>query len=143
MFYQVLAFLWSILLDLMIVSRMAGSDKDLEIVLLRQQLAIVERRQKRGPQIPRWQRVPFAVLAVRWQERAQVSRARMAASLRLFKPETVIGWHRAAVRRKWTYKQGRKPGRPPLDPETEALIVQVARENAGLGFEKLEGGCGK
>ena len=59
MFYQVLAFLWSILLDLMIVSRMAGSDKDLEIVLLRQQLAIVERRQKRGPQIPRWQKVPL------------------------------------------------------------------------------------
>ena len=134
-----MAFLWSFLLDLVLVRHMAASDKDLEIVLLRQQLAIVERRQKRGPQIARWQKVPMAVLAVRWQDKAQVSRARMAASLRLFKPDTVIGWHRAAVRRKWTYKQSHKPGRPPLDPETEILIVRVARENAGLGFEKLEG----
>ena len=81
MFYQVLVFLWSFLLDLVVVSRMKASDKDLEIVLLRQQLAIVERRQKRGPQILRWQKVPLGVLAVRWQERAHVSRARMAASL--------------------------------------------------------------
>ncbi len=139
MFYQVVAFLWSLLLDLVVVSRMAASEKDLEIVLLRQQLAIVERRQRRGPQIPRWQKVPLAVLAVRWQEREQVNRARMAASLRLFKPDTVIGWHRAAVRRKWTYHQSRKPGRPRLDPAEERLIVRVARENAGLGFEKLEG----
>ena len=50
-----------------------------------------------------------------------------------------MGWHRAAVRRKWTYKQRRKPGRPRLEPATEALIVRVGRENAGLGFEKLEG----
>jgi hypothetical protein len=49
MFYPVMAFLWSFVLDLVLVSRMAASDKDLEIVLLRQQLAIVERRQKRGP----------------------------------------------------------------------------------------------
>ena len=47
MFYQVIAFLWLFLLDLALVSRMAASQKDLEIVLLRQQLAIVERRQKR------------------------------------------------------------------------------------------------
>jgi len=116
MFYQVMTFLWSFLLDLVIVSRMAASEKDLEIVLLRQQLAIVERRQKRGPQIPRWQKVPLAVLAVRWKEKGQVNRARMAGSLRLFKPDTLLRWHRVAVRRKWTYKQRRKPGRPPLDP---------------------------
>ena len=43
------------------------------------------------------------------------------------------------MRRKWTFKQGRKPGRPPIDSELEEWILQVARDNPGLGFEKLEG----
>ena len=63
--------------------------------------------------------------------------------MRLFKPDTVIGWHRAMVRRKWTYKQGKKPGRPPIDGELECLIVRVARDNPGLGYEKLVGEMGK
>ena len=60
-------------------------------------------------------------------------------SVRLFKPETVIGWHRAAVRRKWTFQQGRKRGRPPVDSELEGWILQVARDNPTLGYDKLEG----
>jgi len=40
--------------------RMTDDEKDLEIILLRQQLQIVERNQARGPQIPRWQKVPLA-----------------------------------------------------------------------------------
>jgi putative transposase len=58
---------------------------------------------------------------------------------RLFKPETVIGWHRAAVRRKWTFKQERKPGRPLIDAELERWIVRVAQDNPDLGYEKLAG----
>ena len=59
--------------------------------------------------------------------------------MRLFRPATVIGWHQAIVRRKWTYQQGRKPGRPPIDAELERWILQVARDNPGLGYEKLAG----
>jgi len=43
------------------------------------------------------------------------------------------------VQRKWTYRQGKKPGRPPLDVELERWILQVARDNPGLGYEKLAG----
>ena len=43
------------------------------------------------------------------------------------------------MRRKWTYQQGRKPGRPPIDAELERWILQVARDNPGLGYEKLAG----
>jgi putative transposase len=63
----------------------------------------------------------------------------LAESVRLFKPDTLIGWHRELVRRKWTFKQGRKPGRPPIDAELERWILQVARDNPGLGYEKLAG----
>ncbi len=61
----------------------------------------------------------------------------------LFNPDTVLGWHRAMVRRKWTYQHRRKPGRPPIDRELEQLIVRVARGNPGLGYEKLVGEMGK
>jgi hypothetical protein len=43
------------------------------------------------------------------------------------------------VRRKWTFKQERKRGRPPLDSELEGWILQVARDNPILGYDKLEG----
>ncbi len=118
---------------------MTDDEKDLEIMLLRQQLRIVERKQARGPNIPRWQKVPLAALAVRVKNKANDAREVLDESVRLFKPETLIGWHRALVRRKWTFKQGRKPGRPPIDREQETWILQVARDNPTLGYDKLEG----
>jgi hypothetical protein len=39
---------WKFVLDLVAVLRMTDDEKDLEIMLLRQQLRIVERKQKRG-----------------------------------------------------------------------------------------------
>ncbi|MBN1201898.1 MAG: helix-turn-helix domain-containing protein [Anaerolineae bacterium] len=139
MFFQVVMFVWQFVLDLVAVLGMTDNEKDLEIMLLRQQLRIVERKQARGPQIPRWQKVPIAALAVRLKDKANNAREALAASVRLFKPETVIGWHRAAVRRKWTFKQERKPGRPPIDAELERWIVRVAQDNPDLGYEKLAG----
>jgi len=139
MFFRVTLFVWQFVLDLVAVTRLADDEKDLEILLLRQQLRIVERKQERGPQIPRWQKVPLAALAVRLKERASHGRVAVEECVRLFKPDTVLGWHRAMVRKKWTYQQGRKPGRPPIDEELERWILRVARDNPGLGYEKLAG----
>lgn len=50
--------------------RMTNGDKNSVILLLRQQLRIMERKQARRPQILRWQKVPLAALAVRVQDRA-------------------------------------------------------------------------
>lgn len=139
MAFRVVLFVWEVLIDVLAVSRLGDEEKELEILLLRQQRRIVERKQERGPQIPRWQKVPLAVLAVRLKARAGNGRAALEASVRLFRPATVIGWHRAIVRRKWPYQQCRKPGRPPIDAELERWILQVARDNPGLGYEKLAG----
>ena len=65
MVFQVVLFLWEFLMDVLAVSRLSDEEKELELLLLRQQLRIVERKQARGPQIPRWQKVPVAMLAVR------------------------------------------------------------------------------
>lgn len=96
MFFRVMLFVWQVVLELFAVMRMTEDEKDLEILLLRQQLRIVERKQERGPQIPRWQKVPLAVLVVRLRDRASNTREALADSVRLFKPDTVIGWHRVS-----------------------------------------------
>jgi putative transposase len=139
MAFRVVLFVWEFLMDVLAVSRLSDEEKELEILLSRQQLRIVERKQERGPQIPLWQKAPLAMLAVRLKERARNGRVALEASVRLFKPATVIGWHRAIVRRKWTYQQRSKPGRPPIDAELERWILQVARDNSGLGYERLAG----
>jgi hypothetical protein len=33
----------------------------------------------------------------------------------------------------------RYPGRPPIDPELEELIVKTARENSGWGYDRIVG----
>jgi len=139
MFFRVIVFVWDFVLDLAAVSRMTDNEKDLEILLLRQQLRIVERKQERGPQIPRWQKVPLVALALRLKQSASDSRQALEDSVRLFKPATLINWHREMVRRKWTFKQKSQPGRPPIDAELEQWILRVARDNPGLGYDKLKG----
>lgn len=116
-----------------------NDEKDMEIMLLRQQPGIVECKQRRGPQIPRWQKAPLAVLAVRLKDKATNAWTTLSESVRLFKPDTPVGWHRAIVRRKWTFKKARRRGRPPVDSDLEGWILKVARDNLTLGYEKLEG----
>lgn len=45
----------------------------------------------------------------------------------IFKPDTVLRWHRRLVRRKWIFRQRGKPGRPKIASELEALIVGLAQ----------------
>jgi transposase InsO family protein len=64
-------------------------------------------------------------------------------SLVLFTPEAVLRWHRALVRRKWTFRQRRAAGRPRLGAELEELIVRLARENPSWGYSRIHGELGK
>ena len=139
MIYAIVTYFLACLVDLITAKWMSDDEKDLEIALLRQQLRIVERRQERGPHIRRWQKVPLAVLADRLKKHSQQAKEKLDSTALLFRPATLITWHREAVRRKWTYQQKRKPGRPSVDPEIEGWIVKLAKENPGLGYDKLAG----
>ncbi len=66
---QSVRFVWSFLLDVFAISRLTGDKKDVETLLLRQQLRIVERRQVRGPTLPRWQKIPSVALVMRQRYR--------------------------------------------------------------------------
>ncbi len=138
MFFRIVLFIWEFVLDVSAVSRMTEDEKDIEILLLRQQM-IIERKQERGPHIPRWQKVPLVALVLRLKQEAHHSQQALKESMRLFKPATVIGWHREIVRRKWTYQQKRQSGRPRIDAELEQCILRVAQDDPGLGYDKLKG----
>ena len=56
------------------------------------------------------------------------------------KPETILGWYRRLVARKFDGSKSRRtPGRPRVDPEIEALVVRMAKENRGWGYDRIAG----
>ena len=54
------------------------------------------------------------------------------------RPDTLLGWHRQFVRRRWTYA-GRRPGRPAVSEEIRGLALRLARENPRWGYERIVG----
>jgi transposase len=109
----------------------------LEILLLRRQLAIYERRQERVPHLSRGEKLTLVVLATKLKARAGRTIQTMGEIIRIVKPATLFHWHRELVRRKWTYRH-RSPGRPRTDKEIEQLVLRLAREN-DWGYERIEG----
>ena len=67
------------------------------------------------------------------------ARQRLHQIMLIFKPDTVLRWHRELVRRKWTFKRKAKPGRPAMSSELEALLVRLAKENPRWGYDKIQG----
>jgi hypothetical protein len=59
---------------------------------------------------------------------------------RLAKPDTILAWYRRLVAEKFDgSKQRRTPGRPRISPEIEDLVVRLARENSGWGYDRIVG----
>jgi len=56
---------------------------------------------------------------------------------RLVSPDALLGWHRRLVRWRWTYPH--RSGRPPVDSWLVTLIEQMARENPGWGYKRIQG----
>jgi putative transposase len=55
-------------------------------------------------------------------------------------PDTILAWHRKLVTKKCDGSQQRRaPGRPPIDPELEALVVRMAQENRSWGYDRIVG----
>jgi hypothetical protein len=96
--------------------------KELEILVLRHELAILRRQSRR----PKFEPADRALLAA-------VSRALPWAAWSTFsvRPETLLRWHRQLVAQRWTYPQ-KKPGRPQLErPRRELTFVSRARTRTG------------
>jgi putative transposase len=111
------------------VHHMDAVAKDAGILVLRQQLAVLRRQVAR----PRFSWSDLAIVAALAR---LVPRERWAAFL--ISPETILRWHRALVRRHWTFPH-RRSGRPRLSEETVELIVRLARENPCWGYLRIVG----
>ena len=107
-----------------------GGAKDLEILVLRHQLRVLQRTT--SP--PRLRTIDRALLAAASRV---LPRDRWVAFF--VTPATLLRWHRELVRWKWTYGRTGRPGRPPLDPAIRALILRLARENPRWGCVRIEG----
>jgi hypothetical protein len=125
MFYLRLAQIVSLLLDLCAVIRRAERHTDRQILLLRQQLRLLQRHHPKQPRLSRWEKRTLAVLAGKLLGFGRSATATLDEVLRLFKPDTVLRWHRDLVRRPWTFNQRRTPGRPATDPEVKALLLRL------------------
>jgi hypothetical protein len=59
--------------------------------------------------------------------------------IRIFQPESVFGWHRQLIKRKWTHAHKNKVGRTPTADEVKELVIQLALEKDDWGYGKISG----
>jgi len=109
-------------------------EKDVEIAVLRHQLAVLRRQVAR----PRYSPADRAVLA---------SLARLLSRERwgvfLVTPATLQRWHRDLVARSWTFPHRSRAAPNALDEEVVALVLRLARENRRWGYLRIVGECRK
>jgi putative transposase len=106
------------------LARRVEARKTAEILVLRHQLAVLQRRQPRRPDLDWADRALLATLL------AVIPKARRQALRLLVTPDTVLRWHRDIVRRRWAARSMRgKTGRPATRRTIKALVLRLAREN--------------
>jgi putative transposase len=116
-------------LELIVLCCRSAEAKEVEILVLHHELAVLRRQHPR----PRLQPKDRALLAALSRH---LPRARWSEFL--VKPETLLGWHRRMVRRRWTYASAPR-GRPPVPDQVQQLIVRLARDNPRWGYQRIRG----
>jgi putative transposase len=117
------------LLTWMVQRTRSDTAKEIEILVLRHQLAVLQRRRPR----PR----------ISWTDRAVLAAlARLLPACRrrglLITPSTILRWHRHLDRRRWTTRHTR-PGRPAIPAGLRSLIIRLATENPTWGYRRVHG----
>ena len=103
--------------------------KEIEILVLRHQLAVLQRRTPR----PR----------MSWTDRAQIAALTRLLPMRqrlglLVTPATILRWHRQLIARRWTTTPAR-PGRPAIPAGLRTLVIRLATENPNWGYRRIHG----
>src|SRR3954471_3503868 len=139
MFWFILAHFVAFVVDLLAARRADNRDKDVQILVLRHQVRLLQRQQARPPRLTRGEKLTLAVLAAALARLTTGPRHQLDQYLLLFKPDTILKWHRDLVRRKWTYRRRNVGGRPTIPAEREALVLRLAREIPRWGHRRIQG----
>ena len=116
------------------LSRRQEAWQTAEILILRYQLAVLQRRRPRRPHLTWADRALFAALL------SVMPKARRQGLRLLVTPDTILRWHRDIVRRRWAARSKRgRTGRPATRRHIKALILRLARENPEWGYRRIHG----
>src|SRR5258708_11492429 len=116
-----------------LLASMRGSrvSRDAEVLFLRQQLLVLRRSAPARLKLRNTDRLIFVWLC------------RLFPSLRdaaiIFKPETLVRWHRDGFRLFWRWKSRRRAGRPAVSSDIRLLGRQMNRENPLWGAPRIHG----
>ena len=121
--------MFSKLLGWIVLRTRSDTTKEIEILVLRHQLAVLQRRTPR----PR----------MSWTDRALIAALTRLLPVRrrlglLVTPATILRWHRQLITRRWTTQPAR-PGRPAIPAGLRALVVRLATENPTWGYRRIHG----
>ncbi|MGW3614028.1 hypothetical protein ACWD6N_29860 [Micromonospora sp. NPDC005163] len=106
-----------------------GGAKDVEILVLRHEVAVL-RRQVHRPDLQPADRVVLAVLS------RLLPRPRWSAFF--VTPATLLRWHRELLARRWAYPHA-PPGRPPVAKQVRELVLRIAAKNPSWGHRRIQG----
>ena len=122
----------SLLLSAVLPSLRDRASLQLELIALRHQLLVLERKRTTQSRLTRIDRFLWVWLYRLWPGCLDV--------VVIVKPDTVIRWHRRGFRLFWTWKsRPRRRGRPPVPQEVRVLIRRMSRENALWGAPRIHG----
>jgi len=114
---------------------LSDRDKDAEIMVLRHQIAVLQRQL--GTARPLFSAGDRAFLAAMLHRlpRGLLGRVRLLVS-----PDTVLRWHRDLLARRHTARsRPRRPGRPRTIRSVRLLVLRLARENPSWGYRRIHG----
>jgi putative transposase len=120
---------FSAMLRLLVGRRRSTFAKDIELLVLRHQVAVLRRQQPR-PSVQAADRAFLAALT-----RILPSSRRRGL---IVTPQTLLRWHRELVRRRWTQSNPRS-ARPPVERRVRELVLRLARENPRWGYPRIAG----
>jgi putative transposase len=117
-----------LVIDLLVLRGRTDRSKDVELLVLRHQLAVLKRQVPRPRFGPSDRAIITALARVLGRDRW---------SIILVKPDTILAWHRRLVANHWTYPH--RPGRSSTAVETRRTIIRLARENPAWGYRRIHG----
>ena len=105
--------------------------REAETAFLRQQLVVLKRSAPARLRLRTADRLIFV-----WLYRLFPSLLEAAV---VFKPETLVRWHRSGFRLYWRWKSRRRVGRPVVPADTRDLIRTISRDNPLWGAPRIHG----